>query len=195
MSCQLACRESSRRATTTNEFWPKGTCSSVRTRPCVAAPVSAIPARRVTLCGGYRYKRSLNTQTPVNKNRPDAEFTNRWVLPADLLMSNRARGELRFVNSKFSWRHRDQLKLEKDFQVRRFQPLRNLETSTRSGSSSNCISRNSLIKRIDSRGKKRSRSDPDRPKPEAPHLISEWNYLKETLWQLKQTSAVSPTSW
>ena len=78
----------------------------------------ATRAKRITIRAGYRYKRSLNTEVPVNENRPTAEFTLRWVFPEGVLMSNRARGEFRFVNGAFSWRYRDLLKFEKDFHMR-----------------------------------------------------------------------------
>ena len=35
-------------------------------------------------------------------------------------MSNRARGEFRFVNGAYSWRYRNQMKFDKDFQVRHY---------------------------------------------------------------------------
>ena len=83
--------------------------------------LDATRAKRITIRAGYRYKRSLNTGAPVNENRPTAEFTLRWVFAEGILMSNRARGEFRFVNGAFSWRYRDLLKFEKDFHLRHYE--------------------------------------------------------------------------
>ena len=77
----------------------------------------ATRAKRITVRAGYRYKRSLNTGLPVNEHRPTAEFTLRWVFPEGFLMSNRSRGELRFVNGAFSWRYRDLLKFDRELRV------------------------------------------------------------------------------
>lgn len=74
-------------------------------------------AKRFTMRLGYHYKRSLSTDPPVNESRPVAEFTHRWVFPGEILMSNRVRGEFRFVSQDFSFRLRDQLKFEKDFEI------------------------------------------------------------------------------
>jgi hypothetical protein len=83
--------------------------------------LDATRAKRLTVRAGYRYKRSLNTGVPVNENRPTAEFTLRWVFGEGILMSNRARGELRFVNGAFSWRYRDLLKIDKEFHLRHYE--------------------------------------------------------------------------
>jgi hypothetical protein len=82
--------------------------------------LDATRAKRISIRVGYRYKRSLNTGTPVNENRPTAEFTLRWMFPGDFLMSNRARGEFRFVNGVYSWRYRDLIKFDKEIQVRHY---------------------------------------------------------------------------
>jgi hypothetical protein len=43
------------------------------------------------------------------------------VLRENIVVSNRSRLELRYVdNSPFSWRYRDQLKAERDFELRRY---------------------------------------------------------------------------
>jgi hypothetical protein len=75
----------------------------------------------ISIRAGYRYKRSFDTTLPVHENRPDLEFTLRWVFHENILVSNRARWELRFVSgSPFSWRYRDRLRLEKDFKLHRY---------------------------------------------------------------------------
>jgi len=106
-----------------NEFGADIELSVRRFRPFLLGHVigqDATRAKRITIRAGYRYKRSLNTEVPVNENRPTAEFILRWVFPEGVLMSNRARGEFRFVNGAFSWRYRDLLKFEKDFHMRHY---------------------------------------------------------------------------
>jgi hypothetical protein len=76
--------------------------------------------RRMTVRFGYRFKRSFNTDSPINEHRPAAELTLRWAIPEHVLISNRSRGEFRFVNGEYSWRYRNELKLERDFPIGRY---------------------------------------------------------------------------
>lgn len=72
----------------------------------------------ISIGAGYKYKRSFGTEPPVHENRAEMNLTLRWVLHQNILVSSRSRWEGRFVSdAPFSWRFRDQLKLEKDFKL------------------------------------------------------------------------------
>jgi hypothetical protein len=93
-----------------------------RFRPALTLPwVDQDATRRtlISLRAGYKYKRSFDKTPPVHENRPDIEFTLRWILGKGILVGNRGRCEFRFVNgSPFSWRYRDRVRVERDFQLR-----------------------------------------------------------------------------
>jgi len=95
-----------------------------RFRPALRLPWVNMDATRRTLISvqaGYKYKRSFDKSPPVPENRPDLEFTLRWVFHENILLSNRARWEFRFVSgSPFSWRYRDRLEIDNDFRLHRY---------------------------------------------------------------------------
>ena len=95
-----------------------------RFRPVIHGPWVDQDATRKTLItaeSGYKYKLSFDETPPVHENRPDVAVTLRWVFPEDILVSNRACWEFRFVSgSPFSWRYRDRVEIEKDFKIRRY---------------------------------------------------------------------------
>ena len=67
---------------------------------------------------GYRYNRSINdNENPFREHRPILELTPRYPLPARMLLSDRNRLDLRWVNSLFSWRYRNRLTLEREFHI------------------------------------------------------------------------------
>lgn len=74
-------------------------------------------ARRIALRAGYRHVRYPNRDSKEDRLETDA--TLRWVLPASLLMSDRNRGEYRFIDGDFAWRFRHELKFERDFEIAR----------------------------------------------------------------------------
>src|SRR5262249_50097525 len=92
-----------------------------RFRPVLRLPWEDFDGTRKTLVSfraGYRYKRSFDSAPPVHESRPDVECTLRWAFYRDIIVSNRARWEFRFVSSSpFSWRYRNQLKVEKDLNL------------------------------------------------------------------------------
>jgi hypothetical protein len=92
-----------------------------RFRPLLSLPWEDEDATRkslVTIRAGYKYKRSFEETPPVHENRPDLEVTLRWLFRGDIVVSNRALWELRFVSgSPFSWRYRNRLRIEKDFKL------------------------------------------------------------------------------
>lgn len=67
---------------------------------------------------GYRYLPTFHG-TGSTENRPIAELTARFQLPWQILMSDRNRVDFRFVSgSPFSWRYRNRLTLERNFEIR-----------------------------------------------------------------------------
>jgi hypothetical protein len=75
--------------------------------------------RRVVLRFGYHYIRSPDETTPVTEHRWQSQATLRWAFPADVLLSDRSRFEYRLVGEEFSWRYRNELKLERDITIRK----------------------------------------------------------------------------
>ena len=73
--------------------------------------------KRVSLRVGYRYGFSLGGSDPFKEHRPIFEQTLRQPLPLDLLLSDRNREELRWVNGEFSARYRNRVTLEREFKV------------------------------------------------------------------------------
>ncbi|HXJ87608.1 MAG TPA: DUF2490 domain-containing protein [Candidatus Binatia bacterium] len=61
---------------------------------------------------GYRYMPS--TQNPT-ENRAILEATPRYPLVHGILVTDRSRGELRFIQGRFSWRYRNRLTTERTF--------------------------------------------------------------------------------
>jgi hypothetical protein len=67
---------------------------------------------------GYRYSRTLPDRgDPSQEHRPVIELTPRYSLPARLLLIDRNRLDLRWVDGNFSWRCRNRLTLERHFKM------------------------------------------------------------------------------
>jgi hypothetical protein len=67
---------------------------------------------------GHRYNRTLHDNgDPFREHRPIVELTPRYLLPAKLLLTNRNRLDMRWVNGVYSWRYRPRLILEREFEV------------------------------------------------------------------------------
>lgn len=73
--------------------------------------------KRVSLRAGYRYGFSLGGSDPFKEHRPILEQTLRQPLPLKVLLSDRNREELRWVNGEFSARYRNRITLEREFKV------------------------------------------------------------------------------
>jgi hypothetical protein len=70
---------------------------------------------------GYRYTTTLNDHAPYTENRGIVELTARYLLPAEMVLSDRNRGDLRFIaGQNFSTRYRNKLQLERDFRIGQF---------------------------------------------------------------------------
>jgi uncharacterized protein DUF2490 len=71
----------------------------------------------LVLRAGYRYETSLTNGRSAPENRGILELTSRYMLPWQLVISDRNRGEFRFIQSQpFSTRYRNRLRLERDVQ-------------------------------------------------------------------------------
>jgi hypothetical protein len=71
----------------------------------------------LTFRTGYRYLTTV-AGAPLHENRGVLELTARFPLPVGLELSERNRIDLRGLQ-QFSWRYRNQVTLERSFQVRR----------------------------------------------------------------------------
>jgi hypothetical protein len=69
-------------------------------------------AKRITVRAGYRYVLAKTTE-----HRLSVDATLRWALRRSFLMSNRQRFEFRFIQGAYSWRYRNEVKLERDFEL------------------------------------------------------------------------------
>jgi hypothetical protein len=73
-------------------------------------------SRYLTFRAGYRYRTSLTSGESSSENRGILETTSRYLLPWQLLISDRNRGEFRFIKGQgFSTRYRNRLRLDHDF--------------------------------------------------------------------------------
>jgi hypothetical protein len=69
---------------------------------------------------GYRYGFSLIEEDPFQEHRLLFEQTLRVPIPWKILLSDRNREDLRWVDGSFSVRYRNRLMLERDFGIRNF---------------------------------------------------------------------------
>lgn len=71
----------------------------------------------LTMRAGYRYVKGLTNGDSTSENRGILEVTSRYLLPWQLAISDRNRGEFRFIKGLgFSNRYRNRLRLERDIQ-------------------------------------------------------------------------------
>jgi len=75
--------------------------------------------RFLSFRGGFRYISSLtDVGQPYLEHRWVTELTSRYPLPGKLVLSDRSRGELRFISGQpFSTRYRNRMQLESDFSL------------------------------------------------------------------------------
>lgn len=72
-------------------------------------------SRYLTFRAGYRYRTSLTSGESVSENRGILEVTSRYLLPWQLVVSDRNRAEFRFIKGRaFSTRYGNRLRLERD---------------------------------------------------------------------------------
>lgn len=71
--------------------------------------------RYLTARAGYRYQTGLTNGNSSSGNIGILEALSRYRLPSDLVISDRSRGEFRFIKGQpFSARYRNRLRLERD---------------------------------------------------------------------------------
>jgi hypothetical protein len=71
----------------------------------------------LTMRGGYRYQTGLSGASTNTGNIGILEITSRYRLPGQLVISDRNRGEFRFIKRQsFYTRYRNRLQLERDIQ-------------------------------------------------------------------------------
>jgi hypothetical protein len=73
--------------------------------------------KKFMLREGYRYGFSLSDGDPFKEHRIVLEQTVRQPLPLDVLLSDRNREDLRWVNGQFSARYRNRVTVEREFKV------------------------------------------------------------------------------
>ena len=74
-------------------------------------------SRPLRLRAGYHVLPSINSAT---EQRVVLEAEPRYPLKAGVVVSDRNRADLRFIQGKFSWRYRNRLTVEREFAVRAF---------------------------------------------------------------------------
>jgi hypothetical protein len=83
----------------------------------IGAHIDYHPHRKIILRTGYRYGFSLGSSDPFKEHRIIFEQTLRQPLPLKVLLSDRNREDLRWVNGEFSARYRNRVTLEREFKV------------------------------------------------------------------------------
>ena len=80
-----------------------------------------MPNKHVILLNGYRYIFSApGAENLHREHRIVIEQTFRHPLPVELLLRDRNREELRFINGQFSGRYRNRLMLGREFKIGKF---------------------------------------------------------------------------
>jgi hypothetical protein len=73
----------------------------------------------LTVRAGYRYVTGLTSGSSTSENSGILEANSRYLLPWQLVISDRNRGEFRLIKGQgFSTRYRNRLRLERDIQYR-----------------------------------------------------------------------------
>lgn len=94
-------------------------------RRVLAENPNAERGKYLTLRAGYVHVAALgDEENPSNEHRAILELNGRYPLPGAFLLSDRSRGEGRWINGDYSFRYRNRLRLERDFKIRslRFTP-------------------------------------------------------------------------
>jgi hypothetical protein len=85
----------------------------------IGAHVDYIPNEHFILRAGYRYGRAVgNSDNGFREHRLLSEQILRKLLPGDLLLTDRNREDFRFISGDFSFRYRNRVMIEREFQVK-----------------------------------------------------------------------------
>jgi hypothetical protein len=87
----------------------------------VRVQADASRSKLLLVRAGYLFSLARNGSTSATEHMLTYEMTGRLHLPGALLLSDRNRLDLRWVEGAFRWRYRNRLKLEKTFSVGRFE--------------------------------------------------------------------------
>ena len=83
----------------------------------IGAHVDYIPNEHLILRAGYRYGRAIgDNDDGFREYRLLSEQILRKMLPGDLLLTDRNREDFRFITGDFSFRYRNRLMIEREFQ-------------------------------------------------------------------------------
>ena len=80
--------------------------------------VDYLPNKHIILRTGYRYGWSTGDDS-YREHRLLTEQTFRKLLPGDLLLSDRNREDFRFLKGDFSFRYRNRVTIEREFQLKK----------------------------------------------------------------------------
>ena len=84
----------------------------------IGAHVDYIPNEHLILRAGYRYGRAVgNNDDGFREHRLLSEQILRKLLPGDLLLTDRNREDFRIIKGDFSFRYRNRVMIEREFQV------------------------------------------------------------------------------
>jgi Protein of unknown function (DUF2490) len=87
----------------------------------LAANPNTERGKYLTLRLGYVHVVALNDEeNPSNEHRAILELNGRYPLPGAFLLSDRSRGEARWINGRYSLRYRNRLRIERDFGIQWF---------------------------------------------------------------------------
>ena len=84
----------------------------------IGAHIDYIPNKHLILRTGYRYGRSLEDDS-YREHRLLTEQTLRKLLPGDFVLSDRNREDFRFLKGDFSFRYRNRLTIEREFELKK----------------------------------------------------------------------------
>jgi hypothetical protein len=83
----------------------------------IGAHIDYIPNDHLILRAGYRYGRAVgDNDDGFRENRLLGDQILRKLLPGDLLLTDRNREEFRFITGDFSFRYRNRVTIEREFQ-------------------------------------------------------------------------------
>ena len=84
----------------------------------IGAHVDYIPNKHFILRAGYRYGRAIgDNDDGFREHRLLSEQILRKLLPGDLLLTDRNREDFRFITGDFSFRYRNRVMIEREFQI------------------------------------------------------------------------------
>jgi uncharacterized protein DUF2490 len=87
----------------------------------LAANPNTERGKYLTLRLGYVHVAALGDEVnPSNEHRAIMELTPRYPVGGGFLLSDRSRGEARWINGQYSLRYRNRVRLERDFAIKRF---------------------------------------------------------------------------